>query len=38
MEGFKNLLKLRTEWTGKAPGPPEKYLDFSYYEKALAGL
>ncbi len=38
MVGFKNLLKLRTDWTGKAPGPPEKYVDLSYYEKALAGL
>jgi len=38
MEGFRNVLKLRAEWTGKPPGPPEKYLDLSYYEKALAGL
>lgn len=38
MVGFKNLLKLRADWTGKAPGAPEKYLDLSYYDKALAGL
>jgi ABC-type nitrate/sulfonate/bicarbonate transport system substrate-binding protein len=38
MEGFKNVLKLRADWTGAAPGAPEKYLDLSYYQKALAGL
>jgi ABC-type nitrate/sulfonate/bicarbonate transport system substrate-binding protein len=38
MEGFENVLKLRADWTGAAPGAPEKYLDLSYYQKALAGL
>jgi ABC-type nitrate/sulfonate/bicarbonate transport system substrate-binding protein len=38
MDGFKNVLKLRADWTGAAPGAPEKYLDLSYYQKALAGL
>lgn len=38
LEGFKNVLKLRADWTGAAPGAPEKYLDLSYYQKALAGL
>ena len=41
MAGFNNVLKLRAEiegqWGGKAP-PPEKYVDLSYYDKALAGL
>jgi len=41
MEGFKNVLKLRAEiegqWGGTPPAP-EKYLDLSYYDKALAGL
>jgi ABC-type nitrate/sulfonate/bicarbonate transport system substrate-binding protein len=41
MEGFKNVLKLRAEiegqWGGNAP-PPEKYIDPSYYDKALSGL
>lgn len=41
MEGFRNVLSLRAEmegqWGGKAPAP-EKYLDMSYYQKALAGL
>jgi ABC-type nitrate/sulfonate/bicarbonate transport system substrate-binding protein len=38
MDGFKNVLKLRAAFTGKAPNAPEKYLDLSYYEKAVAGL
>ena len=41
MEGFKNVLKLRAEiegqWGGVAP-PPDKYVDLSYYAKAMAGL
>jgi ABC-type nitrate/sulfonate/bicarbonate transport system substrate-binding protein len=41
MEGFRNVLKLRAEiegqWGGNPP-PPEKYLNLSYYEKAIAGL
>jgi ABC-type nitrate/sulfonate/bicarbonate transport system substrate-binding protein len=41
MEGFKNVLKLRAEIEGQwggVPPAPEKYLDLSYYDKALAGL
>ena len=39
MEGFRNVLKLRAthESGGEAPSP-EKYIDLSYYQKALAGL
>jgi ABC-type nitrate/sulfonate/bicarbonate transport system substrate-binding protein len=41
LEGFRNVLKLRAEilgqWGGTAPAP-EKYLDLSYYERALKGL
>jgi ABC-type nitrate/sulfonate/bicarbonate transport system substrate-binding protein len=41
MEGFKNVLKLRAEiegqWGGVAPAP-EKYVDLSFYDQALAGL
>ena len=41
MEGFKNVLKLRAEiegqWGGTPPAP-DKYIDLSYYDKALAGL
>jgi ABC-type nitrate/sulfonate/bicarbonate transport system substrate-binding protein len=40
-DGFKNVLSLRAnvmkQWAGNAPAP-EKYLDASYYMKALAGL
>jgi ABC-type nitrate/sulfonate/bicarbonate transport system substrate-binding protein len=39
--GFENVLKLRAEiegqWGGHPPAP-EKYVDLSYYDKALAGL
>jgi ABC-type nitrate/sulfonate/bicarbonate transport system substrate-binding protein len=41
LEGFTNVLKLRAEtlgtWGG-APPSPSKYLDMSYFERALAGL
>ena len=39
MEGFKNTLKLRAEFEGGDPNAnPAKYIDLSYYQKALAGL
>jgi len=38
IDGFKNVLKLRAEFEGGTPAAPEKYLDLSYYKKALAGL
>jgi ABC-type nitrate/sulfonate/bicarbonate transport system substrate-binding protein len=40
LEGFRNVLKIRAEFEGggAAPPPAEKYLDLSYYQKALAGL
>jgi ABC-type nitrate/sulfonate/bicarbonate transport system substrate-binding protein len=38
MNGVKNVLKLRAQFEGGAPAAPEKYLDLSYYQKALAGL
>ena len=38
MQGFRSLLALRAEiegtWGGKPP-PPERYIDLTYYEKAL---
>lgn len=41
LDGFRNVLKLRAEiegqWGGTAPAP-DKYLDLSYYDKAIAGL
>src|SRR5476649_128412 len=38
MEGFKKLLSLRSEMTGGPELKPEKYLDLSYYNRALAGV
>src|SRR3954453_8496267 len=38
-EGFRNLLKLRARDEGGGEAPtPAKYIDLSYYQKALAGL
>jgi len=38
-DGFRNLLAIRAEMTGKpAPSQPQRYLDLSYYERALGGL
>jgi ABC-type nitrate/sulfonate/bicarbonate transport system substrate-binding protein len=40
-EGFRNVLRLRADmlgtWGGTPPSP-EKYLDLSYYDRALKGL
>jgi ABC-type nitrate/sulfonate/bicarbonate transport system substrate-binding protein len=38
LAGFKCVLKLRAEHQGTTPAPHEKYVDLSYYERALAGL
>jgi ABC-type nitrate/sulfonate/bicarbonate transport system substrate-binding protein len=39
MEGFRNTLKLRAEMAGGNPAAkPDKYIDLSYYQRALAGL
>ena len=39
MQGFRNTLKLRAEFEGGEPyADPAKYIDLSYYQKALAGL
>jgi ABC-type nitrate/sulfonate/bicarbonate transport system substrate-binding protein len=38
LEGFRNVLKLRATFEGGTPAAPEKYIDLSYYQKALAGL
>jgi ABC-type nitrate/sulfonate/bicarbonate transport system substrate-binding protein len=39
LEGFRNVLQLRATVTPQWIAPaPEKYLDFSYYQRALAGL
>jgi ABC-type nitrate/sulfonate/bicarbonate transport system substrate-binding protein len=38
MDGVRSVLKLRAEFEGGTPAAPEKYIDLSYYERALAGL
>jgi len=38
LKGFKNVLKLRAGWTGKTPGAEAKYLDLTYYNRALKTL
>jgi ABC-type nitrate/sulfonate/bicarbonate transport system substrate-binding protein len=38
MEGVRNVLKLRAQFEGGQQAAPEKYIDPSYYRKALAGL
>jgi len=38
IEGVKNVLKLRAQFEGGAPASPDKYLDLSYYKKAVAGF
>jgi len=35
MEGFRNALAVRAEIEGGTPAAPEKYLDLSYYERAV---
>ena len=41
MEGFRNVLAIRAEvegqWGGARPAP-EKYVDLSYYQRAVAAL
>lgn len=38
MEGVRNVLRLRAQFEGGTPAAPEKYIDLSYYQKALAGM
>jgi ABC-type nitrate/sulfonate/bicarbonate transport system substrate-binding protein len=39
LEGFRNVLRLRASVTKQSTAPsPDRYLDASYYAKALAGL
>ncbi len=35
MEGFRNMMALRAEVEGKTGAAPERYLDFSYYDRAM---
>jgi len=36
--GFNNVLALRAEIEGGSPAAPERYIDLSYYERAMARL
>jgi ABC-type nitrate/sulfonate/bicarbonate transport system substrate-binding protein len=38
LEGFRTVLKLRADFEGRAPAPPEKYFDLSFHRRAIAGL
>lgn len=38
MEGFRNVLALRARYTGTPPLTAEKYIDTSFYQKALGAL
>jgi len=38
LEGFKTVLRLRADFEGRSPEPPEKYFDLSFHRLALAGL
>src|SRR2546423_952692 len=38
MEGVRHVLQLRAPVEGRTPADPAKYIDMSYYQKALAGL
>ena len=38
MNGVNNVLKLRAQFEGGTPASPDKYLDLSYYDRAVAGL
>src|SRR5262249_11276364 len=38
LDGFSNVLKLRAAFEGGTAGTPDKYLDLSYYQRALTGL
>jgi ABC-type nitrate/sulfonate/bicarbonate transport system substrate-binding protein len=35
MDGFKNVLALRAEIEGGMPAAPDRYIDLSYYERAM---
>ena len=35
MDGFKNVLALRAEIEGRTPAAPDRYVDLSYYERAI---
>jgi ABC-type nitrate/sulfonate/bicarbonate transport system substrate-binding protein len=38
MAGVRTALKLRAQFEGGTPAPPDNYIELSYYQKARAGL
>lgn len=38
MDGVRNVLKLRAQFEGGTAADPAKYIDLTYYQKALAGM
>ena len=38
LEGFKTVLRLRADFEGNTPAPPEKYFDLSFHRRAIASL
>ncbi len=38
MDGVKNVLNLRAQFEGGTPAAPDKYIELSHYQKAMAGL
>jgi hypothetical protein len=37
-QGFETVLRLRADFEGRAPAPPEQYFDLSFHQRAFAGL
>ena len=38
MAGFKNVLALRQEVEGGKMAPPDRYIDLTYYDRAIKRL
>jgi len=38
LPGFRTVLRLRADFEGRAPAPPEKYFDLSFHARALTAL
>ena len=38
LDGFRTVLKLRSDFEGREPAPPRKYFDLSFHARALAAL
>jgi len=38
LEGLRTVLRLRADFEGRSPAPPEKYFDLSFHQHAIASL